>query len=300
MAERAYIFDCIEFNTRFRFSDTAADLAFILMDLEYRGRRDFATILFHEYLDVTKDRGVVELLDFYRIYRAFVRGKVESFRLDDSRIGVEEKEAAAKIARRYFRLARGYILRRELSPRLIVFSGLMGTGKSTLARELSFELGLDMITSDILRKELAGLSKTERRWDEYNEGIYTADFTGKTYGEMFRRAEDILRKGQSVILDASFSRKEERFRAMDLARKTGAEISFFRAVCSDETVRERLRERESDTSEPSDGRWELYSRQKRDFDPFVSPLEKCGEVDTSLPVEENTVRILQVMGVSSK
>lgn len=297
LADRVYIFDCIEFNARFRFSDTAADLAFLLMDLEYRGRRDLAELLLREYHAVTADKGIVGVLDFYQVYRAFVRGKVESFRLNDPQIGAAEKAAARATARRHFRLARGYVLRRDLAPHLVVFSGLMGAGKSTLARELSFELGLDLLSSDLLRKELAGVAATEHRRDAYNEGMYSAEFTRKTYGEMFSRGEQALRAGRSVILDASFARRDDRDAAADLARRLGARFLLCQAVCPEEMVRERLEARAGLPGEASDGRWELYSRQRDDFQLLTSPPETWQDLDTGLPVAENIDRILQMMGV---
>jgi predicted kinase len=293
LTDQVYIFDCIEFNARFRFSDTAADVAFLLMDLEYRGRRDLAEVLLAEYCAVTGDSGIAEVLDFYRVYRAFVRGKVESFRLDDPQINDREKELARKNARRHFRLARGFISRRSLTPCLVVFSGLMGTGKSTLARELSFELGLELICSDILRKELAGLSKTTHCRDGYNQGLYSLEFTENTYREMFRRAEETLERGRGVILDASCSRSADRAEAAALARRMGVRFYLFHALCPDEVTRERLEVRVDDAREVSDGRWELFSRQKIDFEPFVSLRENWQEIDTAVPVEESLVRIVR-------
>lgn len=285
LADQIYIFDCIEFNARFRFSDTAADLAFLLMDLEYRGRRDFAEVLLREYCTVTGDHGLVEVLDFYRVYRAFVRGKVESFRLDDPHIDKRGKEFARQSARRHFRLARGYLSRRGLSPVLVAFSGLMGAGKSTLARELSFELGLELLSSDLLRKELAGLSKTAHCQEGYNQGIYSLEFTRDTYREMFRRAEDALAGGRSVIMDASFSRRADRFAAAALARRLGVRFCLFHTECPEEVSRERLEVREAAGRDVSDGRWELFSRQKNDFEPLLPQQENWEEIDTSQPVE---------------
>ncbi len=295
LADRIYIFDCIEFNARFRFSDTAADLAFLLMDLEYRGRRDLAEVLLQEYCAVTGDRGMVEILDFYRVYRAFVRGKVESFRLDDPQIDEREKEFARQCARRHFRLARGYISRRGLSPVLVAFSGLMGAGKSTLARELSFELGLELLSSDMLRKELAGLSKTAHCHDGYNQGIYSLEFTRDTYREMFRGAEKSLAAGRSVIMDASFSRSVDRSAAAALARRMGIRFCLFHAECPEEVSRERLELREAEGREVSNGRWELFSRQKNDFEPLDPRQESWEEIDTSLPVEESLGRVLPIV-----
>jgi len=105
------IFDCIEFNQRFRYTDVAADLAFLAMDLDYRGREDLSKHLIQAYIEKSGDQGLLFMLDFYKCYRAYVRGKVESFRLDDPNIPEAEKREAAKRAKKYFELAHQYALR---------------------------------------------------------------------------------------------------------------------------------------------------------------------------------------------
>lgn len=103
------IIDCIEFNERFRFSDAIADIAFLLMDLEYHGGMKDAQILWDHYKDLSKEDNVDHLLTFYKVYRAFVRGKVNGFQIDDPAIGDAEKAEAVKRAKSYFNLAHGYI-----------------------------------------------------------------------------------------------------------------------------------------------------------------------------------------------
>lgn len=103
------IIDCIEFNDRFRYSDTIADIAFLIMDLEYQGGGGYADRLWEYYVQETGDIGMRELLTFYKVYRAYVRGKVISFQLDDENIGAKEKEKAIKAASKYFMLARSYV-----------------------------------------------------------------------------------------------------------------------------------------------------------------------------------------------
>jgi aminoglycoside phosphotransferase family enzyme len=104
------IFDCIEFNRRFRYTDAACDIAFLLMDLEYHGGVVHSKMLWNSYAEMAAEETDVEgLLTFYKVYRAFVRGKVSSFQLDDENIGMEKKQEAIQTARRYFRLARSYI-----------------------------------------------------------------------------------------------------------------------------------------------------------------------------------------------
>jgi aminoglycoside phosphotransferase family enzyme len=109
LTEKLAIIDCIEFNDRFRYGDTLVDIAFLLMDLEYHGGEDFAQQLWGFYGRETGDTEMDMLLTFYKVYRAYVRGKVNSFQLDDEHIGVDEKKRAAQRASQYFKLARSYI-----------------------------------------------------------------------------------------------------------------------------------------------------------------------------------------------
>ncbi|MEJ2723277.1 MAG: phosphotransferase [Deltaproteobacteria bacterium] len=111
--ESIQIIDCIEFNDRFRYSDTIADIAFLLMDLDYHGGEDFSRFLWKAYKREAHEKDVEPLLNFYKVYRAFVRGKVNSFRLDDEGIGEKEKEEAIARAKRYFELAFSYIRRED-------------------------------------------------------------------------------------------------------------------------------------------------------------------------------------------
>jgi len=102
------IYDCIEFNDRFRYCDVAAEVAFLAMDLDYYGHADLARCFTEAYVEASRDGELVRLLDFYRCYRAYVRGKVESFKLNDPLMSQEEKARALDTARRYFDLAHSY------------------------------------------------------------------------------------------------------------------------------------------------------------------------------------------------
>jgi len=108
LGDEISIFDCIEFNERFRYTDVAADMAFLAMDLDYHGREDLSEHLIHAYVGESGDHGLMDVLLFYKCYRAYVRGKVESFRLDDPNIPEKEKEEALKRAQKYFNLSYRY------------------------------------------------------------------------------------------------------------------------------------------------------------------------------------------------
>jgi len=290
------IFDCIEFNNRFRFCDTAADLAFLLMDLEFHGRRDLAEICLHAYLEASEDRGMLPLVGFYKLYRAFIRGKVESMRIKDPTIPAGEKLAAAERGERYFRLARGYILRQGLEPCLIVLSGLSGSGKSAIGAELSMELGVELLSSDILRKELAGIPPDQRSAAPYGGGIYTPEKSAATYGEMYARAGKALSEGRGVIIDATCRRRGDRERLRELAAASGVGLHLFLVECPEKTVRKRLEERQKSGEGASDAGWEVYLRQKEEFETI---LESEGEyrLDGSAPIAEGVDRILTTMGL---
>jgi aminoglycoside phosphotransferase family enzyme len=111
LGDEISIFDCIEFNERFRYTDVAADMAFLAMDLDYHGREDLSEHLIHAYVGESGDHGLMDVLLFYKCYRAYVRGKVESFRLDDRNIPEKAKEEALKRAQKYFNLSHRYARR---------------------------------------------------------------------------------------------------------------------------------------------------------------------------------------------
>ena len=108
-AEEVYIYDCIEFNDRFRYCDVASEVAFLAMDLDYHGHPELSKCFVNAYVKLSQDDEILKLLDFYKCYRAYVRGKVESFKLDDPHILEEEKAKALEKAKRYFELAEAYI-----------------------------------------------------------------------------------------------------------------------------------------------------------------------------------------------
>jgi len=265
LTDEILIFDCIEFNQRFRYSDVAADIAFLLMDLDFHGYPLLSAELAASYLDMSRDWPLFLLLNFYKSYRAYVRGKVISFRLDDTGISAEEKDSALQEARRYFRLAQHYA-KKLTRPALFITSGLIGTGKSTVARALSGALDLKWLSSDIIRKELAHLSPQEKRFEKFHQGIYSPDFSRKTYQTILDRAKAHLAFGSSVVIDASFKKNMDRKEAWSLARQMDADFLLIECQCSEEEIRKRLARRASDEKQSSDGRWEIFAEQKSDFE----------------------------------
>jgi aminoglycoside phosphotransferase family enzyme len=108
VTDKIYIFDAIEFNERFRYSDVAADVAFLAMDLDFKRRTDLSNFFVKKYLEYSGDQELKKLLPFYNCYRAYVRGKVVSFKLKDPHVSNEDKSVATGEAEAYFKLAATY------------------------------------------------------------------------------------------------------------------------------------------------------------------------------------------------
>ncbi len=280
------IFDCIEFNERFRYEDVAAEVAFFAMDLDFNGYAEFGRAFVDAYCRHAGDPDVPVLLNFYKCYYAYVRGKVIGFRLDDAAIPEEGRREASSEAARYFDLAYTYAARLE-RPTLILTAGLMGTGKTVLAEGIAPRLGADVIRTDVLRKELLAIAPTERRYEEFNQGIYGEEFSRRTYAEALDRAAAILRDGRSVIIDASYKKRDERARALAAARGQQADFLLLECVCPEEIVEQRLAGRRLEAGEASDGRWELFQAQKADFDAVTElPASAHLVIDCAPPPEE--------------
>jgi uncharacterized protein len=103
------IYDCIEFNDRFRYSDVTSEIAFLAMDLDRYQQPGLSLYLVSAYVRLSHDEELLRLLNFYKCYRAYVRGKVESFKLDDPYIPEGEKAKVLNAARSYFHLAESYV-----------------------------------------------------------------------------------------------------------------------------------------------------------------------------------------------
>ncbi|MDP2931363.1 MAG: AAA family ATPase [Chloroflexota bacterium] len=290
-ADGLCIYDCIEFNDRFRYCDVASEVAFLAMDLDHYGRADLSRSFIKAYVAKSQDKPLLELLNFYKCYRAYVRGKVEGFKLDDPYI--IEKESVRQVASSYFDLAHSYLRSRPL---LLITVGLVGTGKSVVAQALAKRLGLVVISSDVTRKQLANVPLTEHRFEGFDRGIYTTGFTRLTYDTMFSEAKDVLREDGVVIMDASFIKAAERQKAKKLADEMKTDFFVVECQLDERTIRQRLAQRLSEGS-VSDGRWEILEPQKKEFAPVVeiSPPNHV-IINTSKPVEENVRHVMERIG----
>jgi len=272
------IYDCLEFSSRLRQTDVAAEVAFLYMDLLHHRHPHLARAFAEEYIGVTGDWEIRLLLSFYACYRAVVREKVESMRFADHHVPAADRREARRRAASYFHLARD-LARRDGRPRLVAVGGLPGTGKSTLARLWAERLGAAALSSDALRKELAGAApgRSRPQPEGWREGIYTPAWTKRTYGEMMARAEFLIRAGESVVVDATFAQPTSRRLAAATARRTGARYVTVECRCPEKVIRQRLAKRKEEGVSLSDADWSVYRRAKKEYS---SPRRETVRVST--------------------
>jgi aminoglycoside phosphotransferase family enzyme/predicted kinase len=275
------VIDAVEFDERFRVADVAADVAFLAMELDARSRPDLAANFLAAFARESADYNLYAVVDFYLSYRAWIRGKVASLLAADPATGSEKAQRKSGEAERLFALARTYCQPRvELAP-VVAVGGLIGAGKSTLARALGEFLSIPIVDSDRTRKTLAGVPATMQA----PAGAYTEAFTRQTYDELFRRADVVLGSGRGVILDATFRDRDLRLRARALAIRHGRSFRFVEAVCDDATLRARLQARAAAGVSVSDATEGLLEGFRREFEP-VTELTTVEHVTvrTTLPM----------------
>jgi len=270
--EATTIFDCIEFNDRFRFIDIANDLAFLAMDFDFDGRTDLGNLFLQNAARELGDAGILKVANFYKCYRAFVRGKVESIQATEKE--TRNPREHEKQAARYFRLALRYAIA-GFEPLILVVMGRVGTGKSTIAKRLASELDWPFFSSDEIRKTLAGVPLNERTPPQLREKIYSARMTRRTYEKLVEEGLGALKKNHGVIFDATFSTRALRKFLRDESKKANVPIQFIELEVSPNEIKKRLKLRDEKMAEASDARLE-------DFEKLTEAYEAPSELATDL------------------
>jgi predicted kinase len=200
------LFDCIEFSDEIACIDVLYDLAFLLMDLEFRGLRTAAQRVLQAYQDRALDDAGLARLPLFMAVRATIRAKIAG--LNTAVLDGEERAAKAREAQAYLALA-GRLLE-PAPPRLVAVGGFSGTGKTSVARALAPCLGAMpgavILRSDIIRKHLFGCSARERLPAE----AYAPEVSARVFATIRERAAVLLDAGRAVVADGVYGRDAER------------------------------------------------------------------------------------------
>jgi uncharacterized protein len=260
------IFDCIEFTPDFRNIDVIYDAAFMVMDLEFQSRGDLANLFLNSYLEQTGDYWSAALLPLYLSMRAYIRANVNALALDDPAISEADKTGFLQRSRDYYRLAWHYT--RRSPSRLVIMSGLSGSGKSTVASQLAQQLNAIHIRSDAVRKRIAGIPLKVRGDQDgiANSGIYTPEMTQLTYERMLELGIFLAQQGWSVVLDAKYDRVNLRQAVLEAAQTAKIPIRIAQCTAPVEVLRDRLRQR---TGDVSDATADLLDSQIRAEEPLT-------------------------------
>lgn len=285
------IYDCIEFNKRFRYLDLAEDLAFLAMELDYCGYESLSRYFIQRMSENLDDRELTDIIDFYKCYRAYVRGKVKSMESSEEEISPEGRERAADTARHYFDLALKYALIGS-GPLVIIFMGRVASGKSSMSRKLGERLRISRYTSDRTRKQIAGLPLLERPPDEVREKLYSPEMNEKTYSALYKYLEESIEKGLSVILDATFNHPGARKEVLDRVGALNVPYVFIETSAPDEKLKKRLKHRDEEGGSESDARLEDFEMLNERFVP-PEELDRRNyiRVSTDQPVEDSKLEL---------
>ena len=281
------LFDAIEFNPALRWIDCVADIAFLAMDLEARGRADLAWRFLNAWLEHTGDYAGLQVLPYYRVYRALVRARMAGLRLAQvagkGEGGGDAHAASLRELQRYLALA----LRFTAPPavELWLAHGFSGAGKSTQSQALIAERGVVRVRADVERKRLFGLAP-QASSAAVRGGIYTAAASQRTHEALAQAARWALGAGHTVLVDATFLNPAMRQRFMALATQAQVPCRILSFEAPLAVLRERVRSRQLAGGDASEASVQVLESQWAAAQP-LSPAEEAltVHVDTTRPVD---------------
>ena len=279
------LFDAIEFNPALRWIDCVADIAFLAMDLEARGRTDLAWRFLNAWLEHTGDYAGLQVLQYYRVYRALVRARVAGLRLAqvEGEVGGDKRAASLREVLRYLALALRFTEPRTVE--LWLAHGFSGAGKSTQSQALIAERGVVRVRADVERKRLFGLAP-QASSAAVPGGIYTAEASERTHEALAQAARCALDAGFTVLVDATFLNPAMRQRFMALAAQAQVRCRILSFEAPLAVLRERVRSRQLAGGDASEASVQVLESQWAAAQP-LSPAEEAltVHVDTTRPVD---------------
>jgi len=282
---RLILFDGIEFNPGLRWIDTISELAFLLMDIEEKGQFPIAWRVLNSYLKISGDYRGLAVLRFYQLYRAMVRAKVIAIRMHQSDVSGDEMGVLRQEFSVYLDNARRYTC--STSPSLLIAHGLSGSGKSTFCSELMMHLPAVRIQSDVERKRLAGLDALSDSGSSRMEGIYTDEFSRKTYDYLLSLTQSVLQAGYTVIVDAAFLKSSQRRRFSALASEQKLPFIILDFPVPHEELRRRVAARKQLGSDPSEAGVAVLNGQIASVENLTEAERKNSMVVNQNPSEKS-------------
>ena len=261
------LFDCIEFNDEFRWIDIISDAGFLVMDLEARGEKELARHFINLYLELTGDYEGIQLLPFYKAYRAMVRAKVTRFMLLDPSIDDAGRAKLEADYQRYIDLAESYTMFEQ--PFMLISHGVSGSGKSSVSRGVIKELGVIRIRSDVERKRLFGLNPQQHSHSTLESGIYTPEATARTYDRLAELADYVIHSATPVIIDATNLKRWQRDALRDKAEQLGVPALTLSFTASEATLERRIKKRLAAGSDASEADLAVLHKQLADLEPIT-------------------------------
>ncbi|SFP95843.1 hypothetical protein SAMN05216419_103824 [Nitrosomonas cryotolerans] len=264
------IFDCIEFNKSFFWIDVMNDIAFLAMDFEARQHDILTTRFLNRYLEITRDYSGVQLLRFYKVYRALVRAKVAALRANQKPAGTQKQSKISQDFLSYLKLAERYI--NPITPCLLINHGLSGSGKSFVSHMLLEKYPAIRIRSDVERKQLFNTPTNQGQTHSNipEQGIYTFAATRKTYAQLTKIARDLLMAGYSVIVDAANLKQQQRQLLIELADLLRIPYLIIDYQASVKTLHQRIKDRIQHADDVSDATSAVLEYQIKIAEPFSS------------------------------
>jgi aminoglycoside phosphotransferase family enzyme len=257
--DQPVLFDCIEFNDEFRWTDVINEIAFIVMDLMMRNLKGFAFRLLNRYLEKTGDYEGIALLNYYITYRAMVRAKIARFTMGHMSEGSPEQQQQIEQYQSYINLA--LQISNNKKPLLMITHGLSGSGKSFVSSMVLEEVGAIRVRSDIERKRLTGFEALSKTKSDLDDGIYGPETGQKTYKRLLELAEIVVQSGYPVIIDATFLKQTDRATQQQLAEKLDANFIILNTEAPVEKLEQFIAQRAKVNKDPSEADLAVLAKQ---------------------------------------
>ena len=290
------VLDGIEFSPGLRRIDVAADMAFLVMELSFVGRRDLAESFAEIYFSETNDVTGCDVLPLFAVYRSAVRAKVAAILGAESEISQPDRDKAIARSRAHWLWCLSELEQPDRRPALVLVSGLPGTGKSTLSRKLADTAHFEVLRSDVVRKQMFADAATT----DNSAAMYSVDNTQRVYDECWTRARTRLLAGGRIIVDATFQQDANRQSFLQLAIDCGVRAIWLECTAPADIIQQRLAARHCDAS---DADWSVYQLVQKQWQTasdftrrFHTTIESDEGADRPLEVASD---ILQAQGLTA-